>query len=319
MPPASSVGEATVKRVFVTGATGFIGAALVRRLVADGYEVAALIRPESNPWRLGDSLDKVRVIHGSLESLETLEPALADFRPDTVMHLAWHGVEKARRNDPAQVRTNVCASVDLLLAAARAGCRAFLGAGSQAEYGPSREVLAEDSPTRPVSLYGAAKLATYVLLSQLATQHDMRFAWLRIFSVYGPQDDPGTLVSYVVNELLSRRPPAVSKAEHLWDYLYVDDAASAFIATGESQAAGIFNVASGHARPLRDMITRLRDGIDPASSIDFGAIPEPPSGAYPLRAGIANLERVGWKPATAIDHAVSQTVAWYRDHSSSSL
>lgn len=308
-----------MKRIFVTGATGFIGAALVRRLIADGYEVAALIRPESNPWRLGDSLDGIHVIHASLESQATLELALADFGPDTVMHLAWHGVERTRRNDPGQVRNNVCASVDLFLAAAKAGCRAFLGAGSQAEYGPSHDVLAEDSPTRPVSLYGAAKLATYVLLSQLAAQHDMRFAWLRVFSVFGPQADPGTLVSYVVNEMLSSRQPAVSKAEQLWDYLYIDDAASAFVAISESQEAGIFNVASGHARPLRDMITRLRDAVDPALSIDFGAVPEPPSGAYPLRAAIERIERAGWRPTTDIDHAVSQTVAWYRRHSASQI
>ncbi len=302
-----------MKRVFVTGATGFIGAAVSRRLLAYGYEVAALVRPESSRWRLGRAIDRIHVISGSCDSPAAFARSLADFRPDTVMHLAWHGVGGVHRNEPDQIRKNVCASIDLLETAVKAGCRTFVGAGSQAEYGPSRDVLHEQSPTRPVTAYGAAKLATSILLAQLAALHDMRFAWLRIFSVFGPGDDDGTLVSYVTRELLARRCPAVSKGDQEWDYLYIDDAAAAFVAATESQATGVINIASGNSPPLRDTISRVRDAIDPALPIAFGMVAEPPSGAYPLRANVDRLRDLGWRPATPVDDAIERTVSWYRD------
>ena len=301
-----------MKRIFITGATGFIGAAVTRRLVADGYEVAAVVRPESSTWRLGETVDRIRVIHGSFESPGSLEEPLADFRPDTVMHLAWSGVGRSSRNEPDQIRNNVSPSADLLTTAAKAGCRTFLGVGSQAEYGPSRELLREDSPTRPTTVYGAAKLATSVLLSRLAAMRDMRFAWLRLFSVYGPQDAPDTLVSYVTTELLAGRCPAVSRGDHEWDYLYIDDAARAFVAVGASQATGVINVASGDAKPLRETIVSLRDAIDPSLPIAFGAVPEPASGAFPLRANVDGLRQIGWRPTVDPRDGASRTVAWYR-------
>ena len=306
-----------MKRVFVTGATGFIGSAIVRRLIADGHQVSALVRPESSTWRLGDSARCIHVIEGSLDAPQAFAKSLADFEPDTVMHLAWHGVGKKHRNAPDQIWRNVGPSVELLMTAARSGCRTFIGAGSQAEYGPSHDVLHEESPTRPTTLYGAAKLATYVLLSQLAAVSDMRFAWLRLFSVYGPRDDAHTLTSYVCTELLSGRAPAVRKGDDAWDYLYVDDAAAAFVAVGKSQAAGAINVASGDAQPLRETILRLRDAVDPSLPINFGAVPEPSSGGFPLQANVDKLRKVGWTPDTSPQEAALETVDWFRQHMTS--
>jgi UDP-glucose 4-epimerase len=306
-----------VKRVFVTGATGFIGAAVVRRLIAEGCEVSALIRPESSTWRLGEAARRVHVVHGSLEAPETFARAMAEFAPDTVMHLAWHGVRREHRDAPDQIRKNVVPSVDLLLTAAQAGCRTFVGAGSQAEYGPSQDVLCENSPTRPTTAYGAAKLATYVLLRQRAAVQAMRFAWLRLFSVYGPMDDGDTLVGYVCTELLAGRTPVVRAGDLAWDSLYIDDAATAFVAVGNSQATGAINVASGEAPPLRDTILRLRDAVDPSLPVSFDAATASSAGGFPLRANIDRLQALDWAPTTCPREAAVQTVAWYRQNAAS--
>ena len=215
-----------MNRAFVTGASGFIGAAVARRLVAEGVPTAVLLRPTSQPWRLGDSLRNLTVIEGAFHEPAGYEAALADFAPDTVFHLAWQGVGRSRRDDPEQVRINVPGTIDLFLAAVRAGAKSFIAAGSQAEYGPSDRRIDEGHPTHPASLYGAAKLASLTLLERLAAAHAVRLAWLRVFSVYGPQDDEGTLLGSLVPRLLAGERPAVTSGTQLWDYLHVDDAAA---------------------------------------------------------------------------------------------
>lgn len=303
-----------MQRVLVTGATGFIGAAVARALARRGSEVAVLLRPSSDPWRLGTDVRGMHVLRGSLDEVASYARQLRDFRPDTVMHLGWHGVSKAGRDDPAHVRTNVCGSVDLLLAAAAAGCRAFVGAGSQAEYGPSDVAIDERHPPCPRSLYGAAKLATGTLLDQLARQHGMRLAWLRIFSVYGPKDAPDTLVSSLVTQLLAGNRPALTTAEQVWDFLYVDDAADAFVAVGAADtAAGVFNVGSGSARPLRETISQVRDLVDPALPLGFGEIPSAAHAVRHLEPVVSRLRSVtGWSAATPLAIGLASTIDWHR-------
>jgi nucleoside-diphosphate-sugar epimerase len=299
-----------MKRVLVTGGTGFLGAALARLLVDEGYEVAALIRASSNPWRLGAYFDKVKVIRGRLDEPSSYCRAVREFAGDTVMHLGWHGVAKQYRNDLSQVRINVCGSVELFHIACDAGCKTFIGAGSQAEYGFMTTQVNESSPTQPLTLYGAAKLATYTMLCQMAKERRVRFAWLRVFSVYGPQDDDSTLVSSLIRDFVARRCPSVTNAEQLWDYLYIDDAARAFREVGRVDAAGLFNIGSGKAPPLRETICQIRDIIDPALPIGFGEVPQPATGALSLQPSIARIcELTAWRPKVSLAEGIAKTVA----------
>lgn len=278
-----------------------------------------LLRPSSDPWRLGVDVQRMQMLLGSLDDASSYAVALRDFRPDTVMHLAWHGVSKSARDDPAQVRTNVCGSVDLLSAAAAAGCRTFIGAGSQAEYGPSDIAIDEHHPTCPRSLYGAAKLATFTLLEQLARQRDMRLAWLRVFSVYGPQDSPDTLVSSLVSRLLAAERPTLTTGEQAWDFLYIDDAAEAFVSVGAAAAAaGVFNVGSGTARPLRETIAQVRDLIDPSLPLGFGEIPTAAHAVRHLEPVVGRLQAAtGWSAATPLAVGLARTIDWHRQRQSS--
>lgn len=303
-----------MQRVVVTGATGFIGAAVARGLARRGIHVAALMRPAANPWRLGADVKGMEVIHGTLDDAASYAPALQAFRPDTVMHLAWHGVSKAGREDPAQIRTNVCGSADLLRAAVRAGCRTFVGAGSQAEYAPGDVAIDEAHPTRPQSLYGAAKLAAFTLLDQIARRNDVRLAWLRVFSVYGPRDAADTLLSTLIGQLLAGTRPALTSAEQAWDYLYVDDAADAFVSVGATAAAaGVFNMGSGTARPLRETIVQVRDLIDRSLPLGFGDLDSTTNAVRRLEPVVGRLRSVtGWSAATPLAVGLARTVDWHR-------
>src|SRR4051812_31213330 len=155
-------------RAFVTGATGFVCSCLTDLLVKRGETVAVLLRPGSNTWRIAGVLPQVTRIDGDLLALREVEPQVLDFAPDTIFHLAWYGVGNRYRNNRAQLDNNLNSSLNLLDLGFRCGCRAWVGLGSQAEYGPQNRVLDETAPTQPTTMYGASKLCVYLLGRQLA-------------------------------------------------------------------------------------------------------------------------------------------------------
>jgi UDP-glucose 4-epimerase len=302
-------------KVLVTGAAGFVGAAVTRLLLAQGHEVAVLLRPTSDTRRLATCLNQLHVVHGDLADLTPSIPALRAFAPNAVAHLAWAGVKGADRNSAVQL-TNIAASVALLTFAQDMQCASFVGLGSQAEYGPSTGKLTERASTHPTTLYGAAKLATGLVLERSAAVSGLPLAWLRLFSSYGNGDDPSWLLQYLARVLLAGQRPAVTAAEQLWDYIHVDDVASAVVAALQSRAAGFYNLGSGHAPPLRLTIELLRDLIDPSLPIGFGEVAYRPDQVMHLEADISALgAATGWKPRVSLETGLHDLVAWHRARS----
>lgn len=300
-------------RILITGASGFVGSAVTRQLVGQRREVAVLLRTTSDARRINDLLDRITVIRGDISMLDEVHDQIADFEPQGVVHLAWEGVKGVDRNSPVQI-DNVNSSIALYRLTEKLDCRRFVGLGSQAEYGLLQGKIDENAPTRPTTVYGAAKLATCLLLERSAATSGRPFAWLRLFSSYGPDDDPSWLIPYMTLRLLAGEKPLLTKGEQLWDYIYVDDAAAAIVSLIDSDAVGVFNLGSGHAHPLLDIITKIRDLIDPALPLGIGELPYRPDQVMHLEADITALTRAtGWMPKIPLDQGLQLTVNWYRN------
>ena len=238
-------------KVFITGASGFIGSHVALDLLARGHEVAVLLRAGSNPWRLERALDRMHAVRGDLSQPASYAAALRELAPEAVVHLAWTGVANHDRNDWKQAE-NVTQAVHLLEAAVAGGARHFVGCGSQAEYGPRPDRSPETAPLEPTTAYGAAKVATLHLLRALAALHGVRFAWARFFSTYGPGDEAHWMIPQLIGRLLRGERPALTEGVQQWDYCHVRDAAHAVTRIIESpQAEGAFNVGSGTTMSVR--------------------------------------------------------------------
>lgn len=301
-------------RILLTGAAGFVGSHTLRRLVTEStHETAILVRPQTDLRRIVHLVPRVCVIPCDLGSPHELRPQLERFQPEAVVHLAWKGVLNSARNDADQAN-NVTQSLDLVRAARDAGAKHWIGFGSQAEYGPCTNRIDENQPTRPTTLYGASKLTTGRQTQQLCESLGMRFAWLRLFSSYGPYDDPSWMIPYVALKLLRGERPSTTTGEQLWDYIYVDDVASAIIATMEAEAAsGVFNLGSGETVLIRTIIECLREFVNPRAEIGFGEIAYRPDQVMHLEANIERLKRAtGWAPRVPLKRGLEQTVAWCR-------
>jgi UDP-glucose 4-epimerase len=299
-------------RVLVTGASGHIGSFVVRRLLRDGREVIAGTRASSDLWRLEDVVDSIEFLQLDLATLNADPDAIVETHPDVVVHAAWSGVASRSRDDPRHVAANVGGTLELVRQAGEAGVRAFIGLGSQAEYGPYDEPLREDLTPRPVSLYGIAKLCTADLTREMCATYGMRWVWLRLTAAYGPMDDRAHLLPSVIQDLLAAKRPSVSAGTQEWNYVYVEDVADAILAVISTEAAhGVLNVAAVDAWTVRALVEEVRDLVDPGLDVGFG---ERGGAGNSVRSDPSRLREItGWEPRVGLADGLRATVAWERE------
>lgn len=301
--------ERDIKTAVVTGPTGAIGTALCRVLAEGGCTVYAVCRPDSPRAAALAGRERVRVTACDLTHLEAL-PALIPEGADAFFHLAWAHTIGPGRNDMAAQIDNIRYTIDAVRAASELGCKVFVGAGSQAEYGRSSAPLRPDTPAFPENGYGMAKLCAGQMSRVEAHALGLDHVWPRVLSVYGPQDGPRTMISTVIRALLAGERPALTAGEQMWDYLYAFDAARAFYLMALHGADGaVYPLGSGRSRPLREYIEALRDAIDPALSLGFGEVPYGEGQVMYLAADIDPLRRdTGFEPATSFADGIRQTI-----------
>lgn len=302
-------------RYLVTGATGHVGSFVVRELLRANHEVAVLVRPHSNLWRIRDVVPKLRLIFGSLQDIEAATEQIVGFAPSTVLHLAWHGVHSTLRESSDQIWHNLVGSLRLLEISHAAGCGTWVGLGSQAEYGRHDEPLSEDLPTRPESLYGTSKLCTGLIAHRLCKSYGMRFAWLRLLASYGPYDDPDHFIPYVINKLLRGEQPLLTSGTQECDYLFVEDASKAICAVAFNEtASGFFTLGSGRSFRVRHIAEQVRSEIGTHLPLEFGALASSPTAPRCLQADITALRvATGWSPEVDLNAGLRKTIDWYRN------
>jgi nucleoside-diphosphate-sugar epimerase len=303
MPPNS---------VILTGANGFIGAAVHRELSRRNLRPLTLLRPGADRLRLEALVPDSTFTFSSFEEPQLAEQ-LARHRPAALIHCAWRGVGGADRNDDFQIRENIPLTLATVNLAARTGCRHWIGLGSQAEYGNPNRAIDEQAPTVPTTLYGQAKLAAGREALALCAQCGLTGSWLRVFSTYGPGDHPRWLIPHVIRELLHGRAPQVTRCEQRWDYLYVDDAARAIVEVVLSRSPGVFNLGSGEAPVLRDTLELIRRECGATVSPAYGAVPYRDDQVLHLQADISKLSTsTGWTPSVSLADGIRATVAHER-------
>ena len=301
-------------RVIITGATGAIGFALIRELISSGVEVLVLTRKES---KRNESIMKHPLLSVKYCSLEELQEIQNDTGKtyDIFYHFAWAGTAGPGRNDMYLQNQNVKYALDAVGAAHRFGCRMFIGAGSQAEYGRVEGRLKPDTPTFPEMGYGYAKLCAGQMTREYSHRLGMQHIWVRILSIYGPNDGPQSMVMSTINKLREREIPELTKGEQLWDYLYSKDAARALRLLSEKGRDGkVYVLGNGSARPLSEYIKIIRDIVAPKQDIALGAIPYGENQIMYLCADIEELKRdTGFEPQYSFNDGIAETVKWIEE------
>jgi nucleoside-diphosphate-sugar epimerase len=299
-----------MSRILITGATGFLGLPCVRRAVAAGVEVHAAARADRGELPPGVRFHAIDVF-----DTERVGEWMAAVRPTHLLHLAWITAPGAYWTSPDNVRWQTASQGLLEAFAAFRGARAVL-TGTCAEYDWTIATRCHEyrTPTTPATLYGRCKNTLQESALPFALNWGVRFAWARLFFLYGPREHPDRLVPSVARSLLAGAPAECSAGSQKRDFLHVDDAADALVTLLLGDVTGPVNVASGEALSVRTVVEVVADIIGRPDLLRLGAKPTPANEPPLLYADVGRLRNeVGWAPRIGLRDGLAETVAWWRD------
>ncbi|MBE5881022.1 MAG: NAD(P)-dependent oxidoreductase [Lachnospiraceae bacterium] len=311
-------------RIAVSGPTGAIGHALLEACIENDIEVLAICRRGSKRIATLPKSHLLRVLELDLHEYAEFDTAgIVDEigMCDVFYHLAWSGTVGAKRNDMRLQHKNVGYALDAVDLAYRLGCKKFIGAGSQAEYGRTEEKLSSATPTFPENGYGIAKLCAGQMTRHACEKLGLQHMWTRILSVYGPYDSENSMITATLRKLMTNQVPEFTKGQQQWDYLYSLDAARALLLLGEKGKHGkIYPVGSGKSRALSEYISELCEMSGCGIAPKFGVIPYAENQVMYLCADIEELTGdTGFVPTISFEEGIRRTMEWMNEKSSADI
>lgn len=289
-------------RIVLTGGTGFIGRACLRLLIKTTDDVLVLARRP----RGTDAADRMHWRVADLNDPASYAATLAEFRPDTAIHLAWEGIPDYSLENSLK---NLAAGARFAERLFHAGCRRFVAGGSCWEYGALAGTVREGDDPCSVGVFGACKTAQRHVLDALATAAGASLAWARIFYVYGPGQKAASLAPSLCADLRAGRPLQPRTPQAVNDFIYVDDVARGLLTLAGADAGGVFNLGSGVGTAVTDFAALLaRTAGGPAPAVPAKA----PHGKVGLVADIGRMTALGWCPRTPLATGIDATWAWFQ-------
>lgn len=257
-------------KIIVTGATSMIGVATIDAAIHNGVEVYAIIRENTKRKERLPKSQLIHVLHGTLDTLLQID-GVPD-SADVFYHFAWAGTSKMDRDNPYVQEKNIRYTMDAVELAGKIGCKRFVYAGSQAEYGPVEGVIDEDTPFAPLLSYGVAKYTAGLLSKKLCQRKGIKHVWGRIFSVYGPHDNDGTMLDYAIKCLDNDETAKFSSATQFWNYLYETDAGEMFYRLGQNDIpTGTYLIANCESKILKDYIEIMMNEYGDDAKAEFAS------------------------------------------------
>ena len=271
-------------KIFVTGASGFIGSAFCRQANAVGHELAYLIKPQR--------LDEY--------SVETVK----SFAPDIVMHCAWLTTPKIYLE--SQINLNLKnVSLHFLQQLMESGIKNIVCCGTCSEYELSLDPLEEDrSFINPRSIYASAKHELHTELLKTAQKTDTKISWARIFFPYGPGEHPDRLISSMLYALKNGHRFNIRTPNAVRDYIHVEDVAAALLFLAERKVKGTYNIGTGRGVALA-YIAKLTENLIIKKTPDLKNVKELTyESTDMIVASTSKLNSLGWTSRLSIEAGI---------------
>lgn len=313
----SGLTSSTKKRFLITGASGFVGACLLRRLVENGQEVHVLLRRSARLWRITDLDGRFFAHECDLLDRDRVKQVIAEIQPAVIYHLAAYGAYSYQDDADQILKSNIDGTWNLLQACQTIDFELFVNTGSSSEYGFKKAPMKESDLLEPASYYAVAKAAQTLLCSHFARSQRRPVVTFRLFSVYGPYEEPTRLVPTLMKALHEGAPMKLVSPHIARDMIYVDDVVDAYLLierlggfTGE-----YFNIATGVQSSMSDIVqvsaqvsgrtTEFRWGSMEARSWD--------TDVWVAETGKARAQ-LDWVPRDNLSSGLKKTWDWFTKH-----
>lgn len=315
-----------INKMVVSGATGAIGLALINYVLSRQVRVLAICHKNSR--RIGNlpKSDNLCILELNVEEysefLNNKEEMALLGKYDCFFHLAWQGTVGKARNDMNLQMSNIQYTLDGVELAAALGCKCFIGAGSQAEYGRIEGKISSRTPAFPENGYGIAKLCAGQVSRIRCEQLDMKHIWARILSVYGPGDGENTLIMSAIKGFLNHTQTEFTAGMQKWDYIYSGDAARVLLGLAKwGKHREIYCIGSGKTRRLKEYIHQIYEVINGEDVSDeqlgIGYRPYMDGQVMCLQADITEWpaelkQEFAQSPMYTFEEGVQQTIEWLK-------
>ena len=301
-----------MKRVLLTGASGFIGRQTILPLVNRGFEVHCVHRTKKS-----ETISEMKHVTWHQTDLlngNDVKKLFDSVSPTFLLHLAWE-VTPGAYLESIKNYDWLVSSLHLLHEFAVFGGTRAVCAGTCFEYDlASRYCTEYFTPTVPSTYYGSCKHHLQSIGEKYAEKKGFDFAWGRIFYPYGPYEHPTRLVPSVIQSLLRDNPAQCTHGNQIRDFLYVADIADAFVTLLDSEVNGIVNIGSGKPISIKELVLQIAKYLGKEDAIRLGALPardnEPPF----IVADISRLQKeVKWNPKYSLEEGIADTISWWKN------
>ena len=309
--------DLTGKTIFLTGATGFIGSHLLKRLIKEGCKVHIPIRQDSSLWRIKEFKNAFTSHKIDLKDFEAVKSVIQQIKPDVIFHLAAYGVDYRQQNIYRAIDINITASVNLFEAFLANNGHRFIHTGTCLEYGHKNVPVSEFDVSVPTGIYGATKTSSVHILSSMTNSMDSgKLIILRPFGVFGEYEGIHKFIPQVIDKLTNENPVQMTLGEQIRDYIYIDDLIDAYILASTvplKNKVEIINIGSGKGIAMKYLALMISNHLDASDELlQFGAIPYRPDEMMYLVANVNKAKSLlGWEAKVSIEKGLEYTIKWY--------
>jgi nucleoside-diphosphate-sugar epimerase len=303
--------------ILITGASGFIGANLLRRLTTrvPKKDLHVLLRKQSNTWRVDDILKKTSVHIADLRDKKASDALIKKIKPRTIFHLAAHGAYPSQQQDEDEIiQTNIISTFNLFQSCLAQGFDAFVNTGSSSEYGAKTKPMRETDSLEPVIPYAVSKAWATLYAEYLTRTQKAPIITLRPFGIYGYYEPQGRLVPNIILALMRGEQPRLASPTTARDFVFVEDMVDAYLNAASRPTAGtIFNIGSGKQTTIKELFIRIqnimRTDIEPIWDTRVRR-------SFDTTRWVADVSRakaaLKWKADTKLEDGLARTIHWFK-------
>lgn len=302
--------------ILVTGAAGFIGANLVKKLIIFNNDIHIFVKKSTNLWRLKDNLTKIKIHYTSLNNLRQLEKTLKKINPKIIYHLATHGGYSYQTDQLEIIKTNILGTTNLLTALNSLDYQCFINTGSSSEYGFKKKPMKEDDLLEPNSFYAATKATSTYLCQVFAKTYQKPIITLRPFSVYGPYEEPTRLIPTIITNIIQKKPVKITAKDVKRDFIYIDDVIDCYLKIplliNKKLYGEIFNIGTGKQYSNLDIAKKIIKIMKKQVIIQKGAYQERKWDTNFWVADISKSKKyLKWQAKVSLTDGLKKNVKWW--------